>query len=113
MPDNGVSTAPKTVTVLYGPGGFSPSTVTIRAGDTVTFVNNGGDEMWVASAPHPSHTGYDGTSRDQHCAAGYTGPQPFDQCAVGTNYSFMFQKAGTWAYHNHGNSADHGAVVVQ
>jgi plastocyanin len=112
QPDNGVL-APKTVTVLYGPSGFSPATVTINKGDTVTFTNNGGDEMWVASAPHPAHTGYDGTDRATHCAAGYTGAPPFDQCSAGISFSFMFNQVGTWVYHNHGNSADHGTVVVQ
>lgn len=107
------STAAKTVTVLYGPNGFSPSTITINAGDTVTFTNNGGDEMWVASDPHPTHEGYDGTTLAQHCAAGYTGPVPFDQCAAGTTYSFMFTKVGTWGYHNHGNHTDTGTIIVQ
>lgn len=102
-----------TVTVLYGPNGFSPSTVTVKQGDTVTFTNNGGDEMWVASAPHPTHEGYDGTTKSTHCAAGYTGPAPFDQCAVSTSFSFKFDKVGTWAYHNHGNRSDAGTVIVQ
>ena len=109
----GTETAPKTVTVLYGSDGFSPSSVTIKAGDTVTFVNNGGGDMWVASAAHPAHSGYDGTDRATHCAAGYTGAVPFDQCAAGTNYSFMFQKAGTWAYHNHSNAGHFGKVIVE
>jgi len=109
----GTVTAPKTVTVLYGTDGFSPSTVTINKGDTVTFVNNGGGDMWVATAQHPAHSVYDGTDRATHCAAGYTGPVPFDQCSVGINYSFMFNHAGTWNYHNHNNAADFGKVVVE
>lgn len=102
-----------TVTVLYGTNGFTPSTVTIHQGDTVTFVNNGSDQMWVASAPHPTHTGYDGTTESVHCAGGYTGALPFDQCAAGKNFSFTFTKVGTWAYHNHFNTSAFGKVVVQ
>src|SRR3989344_4435351 len=109
----GTVTAPKSVTVLYGADGFSPSTVTIKKGDTVTFTNNGGGDMWVATAQHPAHSGYDGTPLSTHCAAGYTGPVPFDQCAAGTSYSFMFNQAGTWNYHNHNNDADFGKVVVE
>jgi len=109
----GTVTAPKSVTVLYGADGFSPSTVTIKKGDTVTFTNNGGGDMWVATAQHPAHSGYDGTPLSTHCAAGYTGPVPFDQCAAGTSYSFMFNQAGTWNYHNHNNAADFGKVVVE
>lgn len=109
-----ITTAPMSATVTYGPNGFSPSTVTIAKGGTVTFTAApGADEMWVASAPHPSHTGYDGTSRDQHCASGYSGPTPFDQCAAGTTYRFTFGNAGSWVYHNHDNASDYGTVVVQ
>jgi plastocyanin len=107
-------TAPMSVTVTYGPNGFSPSSVTVAKGGTVTWVvSQGADEMWVASAPHPAHTGYDGTSKSQHCAAGYAGAAPFDQCSAGTTYSFTFNQSGTWGYHNHGNSSDYGTVIVQ
>ncbi|MDO8548099.1 MAG: hypothetical protein Q7R71_00285 [bacterium] len=107
------ATANNTVTVLYGPNGFSPSTVTVKQGDTVTFTNNGGDAMWIASAPHPTHQGYDGTTKDTHCATGYTGAAPLDQCAAGTTYSFKFDKVGIWKYHNHNDTSNFGTVVVQ
>ena len=107
------STTTNTVTVLYSTSGFSPSTITIKQGDTVTFTNNGGGEMWIASAPHPTHQAYDGTTEAQHCASGYTGPAPFDQCGAGTTFSFKFDKVGTFTYHNHDNSSKFGSVVVQ
>ena len=107
------TTAPMTATVTYGPNGFSPATVTIAAGGTVTFVDQGGPRMWVASDPHPTHEGYDGTTRSQHCATGYTGAAPFDQCTASTTYTFTFQKTGSWGYHNHANESDKGTVVVQ
>lgn len=109
-----VSAAPMAVTITYGPNGFSPANVTIAKGGTVTWVAQAGaDEMWVASNPHPTHEGYDGTTKNQHCATGYTGAKPFDQCAAGTNYSFTFNTSGTWGYHNHGNRSDTGVVSVQ
>ena len=87
---------------------------TWTTGTTVTFTAApGADELWVASNPHPTHEGYDGTTRDQHCAAGYAGPTPFDQCATGTTYTFTFNQIGTWGYHNHGNHSDTGTVIVQ
>ncbi len=101
-----------TASVTYNGSSFSPSEVTIKKGGTVTFTSTAGN-MWVASAPHPAHTGYDGTSRDQHCAAGYSGAAPFDQCASGTSFTFTFDKTGTWPYHNHLNSKSFGKVVVQ
>ncbi len=108
------TTAAKTVTVTYTSTGFSPKTVTVNKGDTVTFVAGpGSDEMWIASNPHPTHQGYDGTTKSQHCAAGYTGPAPLDQCSAGASFSFVFDKVGTWGYHNHGNASDGGTVIVQ
>lgn len=105
------SLAPTTATVIYGPNGFSPATVTIKKGDAVIFVNQGGDEMWVASNPHPTHQGYSGTTKSQHCPD--TAGTAFDQCSVGTTYSFTFQKAGAWGYHNHGNASDTGTIIVR
>lgn len=105
---------PKIVTVTYTSAGFSPASVTIAKGDTVMFVAGTDDKvMWVASGPHPTHQGYDGTTREQHCASGYAGPAPFDQCATGASFSFAFEKAGTWKYHNHVNSGQTGTVIVQ
>ena len=69
--------------------------------------------MWIGSNVHPTHTDYDGTSRTTHCAPGYSGPAPFDQCGTGTTYSFTFTKAGTYQYHNHVASQNTGTVVVK
>ena len=99
-----------TAAVSYTASGFSPATVTIKKGGTVTWT--GTDSMWIASAPHPAHTGYDATSRQAHCAPGYTGATPFDECAPGASYSFTFDKVGTWPYHDHMNASSFGKVVV-
>lgn len=105
--------APMQVTVTYSANGFFPSTITVAKGGTVTFVNQSGQRMWVASDPHPNHQGYDGTTRAQHCAADYTGAKPFDQCSSTDSYSFTFGKSGSWSYHNHSNDNDVGTIVVQ
>ncbi len=102
---------PMTVNVVYGPNGFSPSTVVISKGSKVTFTNKGGDEMWVASNPHPTHEGYSGTTKDKHCPD--TTGTAFDQCSAGATYSFTFEKVGTWGYHNHGNASDKGTIIVK
>lgn len=103
----------KTVTVNYDGSKFTPSTVTIAKGDTVTFVAASGKTFWVAADEHPTHTEYDGTSRSTHCAAGYAGAKPFDQCASGSTYSFTFTKSGTFDYHDHMHAQAEGKVVVQ
>jgi plastocyanin len=107
------ATGGKTVTVNYNGTSFSPASITVAKGDTVNFVMSGGSGMWLASNPHPSHTGYDGTSRATHCAPGYTGAKPFDECSMGTSFAFTFDKTGTFGYHDHMNESAHGTVVVQ
>ena len=106
---------PAPVTINYTAQGFSPKTVTITQGQTVTWVNQTSNPMWIASNPHPVHTGYDGTDRTTHCAAGYTGPAPLDECtqaAPGASFSFTFDKAGTWGYHDHLNHTMTGSITV-
>jgi len=103
--------APVTITVTRTASGFSPETVTIKKGDTVTWTDDAAGSMWVATNQHPSHTLYSGTSREEHCPAGSA--LAFDQCATGTTYSFKFDKAGSWQYHNHSASSELGTVIVQ
>lgn len=103
--------APMSATVTYSASGFSPSEVTIKKGGVVTWTNSSGGEMWVASAQHPSHTVYAGTSREAHCPD--TAGTAFDQCSGSTgNYSFTFQKVGTWNYHDHLSAQKFGKVTV-
>ncbi|MBI5645006.1 hypothetical protein HY970_02800 [Candidatus Kaiserbacteria bacterium] len=104
------SNAPMTATVTYNGTSFSPSAVTIKKGGTVSWRNSGSGQMWVASAQHPTHTVYDGTSRTEHCPNASN--TAFDQCAGGSSYSFTFNKVGTWNYHDHLNSSAFGSVKV-
>jgi len=112
MPDDGVapSTTPAVIKVIHFEDGFGPATVTVAKGSTVTWDNQSGGSMWVASAMHPAHAAYSGTTLAQHCndAADVS----FDQCKNGDTYSFTFDKAGTWAYHNHSNASQFGKVIV-
>ncbi len=100
------------VTVRYTASGFSPAAVTVKKGTTVTFVNESGGNMWVGADEHPTHTQYDGTSKNEHCFAGAPSSVSFDQCASSASYSFTFMKTGTWGYHNHAGASDKGVIVV-
>ncbi len=102
--------APMAATVTYDGKKFSPASVTIAKGGTVSFINSVG-KMWVAANQHPTHTEYDGTSRQQHCAAGVT--PSFDQCIPGSNYSFTFNKTGSFDFHDHMNPAAEGKVIIK
>jgi plastocyanin len=104
--------APLSATVTYTAAGFQPQDLTIRKGGTVTFVNKSGNDMWVGGGEHPDHGGYDGTTRSEHCAPGYAGAAPFDQCGEGDTYSFTFTKDGSFHYHNHLLDEDYGMITV-
>jgi plastocyanin len=110
--DGGVTVGvPTSATITYSASGFSPATVTIKKGGTVTWDNQSGGTMWVASAQHPTHTAYDGTARTEHCPD--ADKSAFDQCAASAgDYSFTFDKVGSWAYHDHINSSRFGRVEV-
>ena len=114
------STVPETTVessetvVIYGDTGFSPSSVEIRAGETVKFINQSAGKMWVASAMHPTHTAYSGSTLAQHCPD--TDNNDFDQCTAsdsGTSWSFTFTKTGTWKYHEHTNPSRFGTIIVK
>lgn len=88
---------------------FKPSSLTISQGDTVEWVNAGAQFMWVASNPHPTHEDYDGSSLREHCPDG----DSFDQCGDSGNFTFTFEKTGTFAYHNHQPFVQGGEIVVE
>lgn len=101
---------PLSSTVNYDGTSFSPASVTIKQGGTVSFKSS--KTMWLASAHHPTHSVYDGTNLQTHCAASYTGPKPFDECSSGTSFDFMFNKTGSWRYHDHLSAGSSGTIVV-
>jgi len=106
----GGSAASQSATISYNGTGFSPNQVTIKKGGTATWTNTGSGDMWVASAQHPTHTVYAGTSLQEHCPGGTA--DAFDQCKAGDSYSFTFDKVGTWYFHDHINASAFGSVVV-
>ncbi|HEY4489743.1 MAG TPA: hypothetical protein VJC12_00625 [Candidatus Paceibacterota bacterium] len=106
-----VNTLPKTATITYTDSGFTPQTVTIANGGKVNWVNKSSNNMWVASAMHPSHSVYSGTTLSQHCPN--TSGSAFDECANGNSYGFTFTKTGEWKYHNHSLSSHFGTVIVK
>jgi len=97
---NATPPAAKTVIVNITSSGFSPGTITINSGDTITFVNTDTSLHWVASKPHPIHTdvpGFDARKALQR----------------GESYSFTFTKKGTFGCHDHLNPATMCAIIVQ
>ncbi|MEK9179828.1 MAG: fibronectin type III domain-containing protein [Patescibacteria group bacterium] len=92
---------------------FSPKTITVPRGATVEWINRSGNIAWPASAEHPTHRIYPGSDVDK-CdtpeAAGI-----FDACRpleVGEVFSFVFEHAGSWKYHDHIFPDKTGTVIV-
>lgn len=88
--------------------GFHPQELTIKAGETVTFVNKDAALHWPASGQHPTHTDYP--------AGGGCIGSAFDACGglrQGESYSFTFGERGAWSFHDHLNSGLAGVVNVE
>lgn len=97
-----------TYVVVYTDSGYTPPSLTIKKGDNVTFKNMSTKGMWTASAMHPTHKEYPTTGG---CIS-----STFDSCKSilpGEEWSFNFDKVGTWRYHNHVNSSQYGSITVE
>ena len=93
----------ETVTVTYTDEGFSPQRIEVAKGSTVNFVNKSSMPIWVASDPHPEHTDY-----PEFDTPRVLGRMP----QMGEDFSFTFEKVGTWKYHSHTASGDGTEVGV-
>ncbi len=86
-------------TVTLTANGFSPTSLTIKAGQTVTWVNKSGEAATINSAPHPVHTSYP--------------PLNLGNFPDGGTLSLTFDKPGTYGYHNHLNPSEQGTIIVE
>ncbi|MEX2514768.1 MAG: hypothetical protein WD335_01405 [Candidatus Paceibacterota bacterium] len=94
--------------------GFDPQKITIQPGTEVIFENVGDDGHWPATNDHPSHTLYDDTDIGEHCTDDASAV--FDACKAipaGESWSFVFEKEGSFGYHNHLWPHLVGEVTVQ
>ena len=95
--------------ITYADAGYSPSSVTIKKGETVRWTNNSNAETWPASAMHPTHSVYPDKS------AGDCLGSSFDACRglkTGESWDFTFNTAGTWRFHDHLRASNTGSVTV-
>ena len=119
-PSNAVESITETVNsaqtsiVEMSSNGFSPTEIRIKVGDTVKFTNVGTQQYWPASAMHPSHTVYPGSSISKCNTA--EASTIFDACRAygpGETYSFKFNEIGSWKYHDHRNPSAFGTIIVE
>lgn len=78
---------------------FSPSVLTIKVGETVTWVNQDPFKHKIASDPHPTHTDL------PELLSGDLGE--------GETYNFTFKKAGQYSYHDELNPIKKGIIKVE
>jgi plastocyanin len=88
-----------TYDINYINSGFQPSFIAVRTGDTVRFTNRSGLLMWIASNPYPNDSDY---------------PEFNQRATVGTGatFSFTFQRAGVFGFHNQMQPSHQGVIEV-
>ena len=90
-----------TAIVTITSGGFVPSTLSVKAGQTVKWINDDDSPHRVASNPHPTHTGLRGFDSK-------------DNLEKGGTFIFTFEKNATFGYHDHLNPQKiQGVINVQ
>lgn len=87
-------------TIIYTNKGFGPSKLTVPVGTMVEFVNKSDIEMWVASNIHPEHDIL--PTFDQ-----------FKSVERDMNYMYIFDKKGSWKYHDHLSPSFEGVINVE
>ncbi|MDB4978055.1 MAG: S-layer protein [Candidatus Peribacteria bacterium] len=87
-------------TVAYTDKGFSPGTIEVTAGSSVTFQNNSTKALLVASDPHPVHTD------DLELNAQ-------NSIKAGESVLLTLTKKGTFGFHNHFIPADRGTITIK
>lgn len=80
--------------------GFEPLELTIKAGESVVFVNQSDELSWPASDPHPTHTQY-------------LGFDPQIPMKPKQAWAFTFNRAGVWNFHDHLKPSSRGKIIVQ
>ena len=100
--------------IVYTNTGYTPKEIRIAKGDTVVFQNESSRDMWPATAIHPTHTIYPGSSI-QKCRTSEA-ESIFDACGgvkPGQSWSFQFNEAGFWGFHDHLQTRYTGKITVE
>ena len=108
--------------------GFVPTTLRIRAGESVTFVSKATAPVWPAGNPHPSHDAYPSQAYtlagDQAKSFGSKAcveygarkGDVFDPCRLllpNQTFTFQFTEKGNWSFHNHVRPEHAGTIIVE
>jgi|SRR3989344_6382549 len=87
-------------TISITDDGFVPEELQVQKGTKLIFTNNGQSPHWPASNLHPTHGIY----------PEFDPQQPIEP---GGEWSFVFDKVGSWRYHDHINPILRGTINVE
>jgi len=87
------------ITITATNSGFDPETITIKSGTRVIWTSTSDGPVAIASADHPTHKVYP--------------PLNLGSFEKGSSVQLVFDKPGTYKYHDHLNPENTGTVVVE
>lgn len=91
--------SPRTYSIFYSGGVFSPTNLRIHNGDTVKFQNNG--FLAIRIAPD--------TANDLENGVGFSN---IGEIQPKNSFSYTFSSAGIFNYHNEKNPNEAGAIII-
>lgn len=94
-----IKTPEHIVNVILTANGFEPQMIKIKAGTEIIWTNKSGRSATVNSDPHPIHNAYP--------------PLNLGQFNDGQSVILVFDKTGTYGYHNHLIPDQTGKVIVE
>ncbi|MBI2031391.1 MAG: cupredoxin domain-containing protein [Candidatus Levybacteria bacterium] len=89
----------KIMTINATDSGFEPNKVTIKTGTRVLWTSSSDKTVAIASDDHPTHQKYP--------------PLNLGGFEKGSSVQLVFDKPGTYTYHDHLNPNNKGTVVVE
>jgi len=86
-------------TIVLTQEGFDPQILTVEVGTKVSWVNKSGAVATVNSDPHPIHSNYQ--------------PLNLNSFEDGEFLQLVFDKPGTYGYHDHLDPGKTGTIIVE
>lgn len=89
----------QTAIITFDGSEFTPETLTVKTGTTVTVKNTSSKTIQFDSDPHPAHT----DNKDLNAGT----------VTAGQSITFVAVNKGTFGYHDHLNPSETGTIIVE